>query len=67
MTDNSVAKAVYYQVNSSNKEIFELMLRLVYLELKGCFVLHIIWVSVTRQIAAGMYGLSRGCLIDWIA
>ena len=31
LTDNSVGYAKYYQENSSNKEIFELMLRLVYL------------------------------------
>ena len=26
LTNNSVSEAVYYQVNSSNKEIFDLML-----------------------------------------
>ena len=31
MTDYSVAEAMYYQGNSSNKDIFELMLWLVYL------------------------------------
>ena len=31
LTDNSVTEAVYYWGNSSYKEIFELILRLVYL------------------------------------
>ena len=35
LTDNSVAEAVYYRVNSSNNEIFELMLWLVYLDIRG--------------------------------
>ena len=42
LTENSVAEAVYYWGKSSNKDIFELMLRLVYLELRGRFRLHII-------------------------
>ena len=42
LTNNAVAYAVYYRVKSSNKDIFELMLRLVYLELRGRFRLHII-------------------------
>ena len=66
-TDKSVAEAVYYQVNSSNKESFELVIRLVYLELRGYFRLHTIWVAGTRQIAAGIDGFSRGCLTDGIA
>ena len=49
MTDNSVAEAVYYQGNSSDKEIFELMLRLVNLDLRGYFRIHNIWVSGTRK------------------
>ena len=66
-TENSVAKAVCYQVKSSDKEIFELMLRLVYLELRGSFRLHIIWVAGTRQIESGIDGFSGGWLTDRIA
>ena len=51
LTNNSMAETVYYWGNSSDKEIFELMLRLVYLELRGFFRSHIIWVAGTRQIA----------------
>ena len=43
------------------------MLRLVYLELRGCFRLQVIWVAGTRQIAAGIDGFSRGYLTDRIA
>ena len=35
LAENSVDESVYYWVNSSNKEIFELMLHLVYLDLRG--------------------------------
>ena len=42
MADNSVAEAVYYWVNSRDKDIFEFMLRLVYLYLRGCFRLNTI-------------------------
>ena len=62
-----MAEAEYYQGNSNDKDIFELMLRLVYLNLRGYFRLHIIWVSEKRQIAAGVNDFSRSCLTDKIA
>ena len=37
LTNNSMAEAVYYQGNYSDKDIFESMLRLVYLELMRLF------------------------------
>ena len=64
LTEKSVADAVYYQGNSSDKDIFGLMLQMVYLYLRGCFILHIIWVAGMRQIAAGIDKLSKGCLKD---
>ena len=67
LTKNSVAEAVYYWGNSRDKEIFELVLRLVYLDLRGYFRLRIIWVSGTRQIAAVIDSFSKGCLTDGIA
>ena len=67
LTKNAVAEAVYYWENSSDKDIFELMLLLVYLELRGCFILQIIWVAGTRQIAAGIDDCLRGHLTDGIA
>ena len=56
LNDNSVVEAVYYWGNYSNKEIFELILWLVYLELRDCLRLHLIWVAGARQIASGIYG-----------
>ena len=50
LTRNYVVEAMYYQGNSSNKDIFELMIRLVYLELRGCFILQNIWLSGKRKI-----------------
>ena len=64
MTENSIAEAVFYWGNSINKDIFGFMLQLVYLDLRGCFILHIIWVAGMRQIAAGIDKFSKGCLKD---
>ena len=58
---------MYYRGNSRDKEIFELMICLVYLELRGCFRLNIIWVAGTRQIVAVIYGFSGGGLTDGIS
>ena len=35
LTDNSVAEALYYRENSNDKDIFELMPLLLYLDLGG--------------------------------
>ena len=56
LTGKYVAGGLYYLGNSSDKEIFELMIQMVYLELRVCFRLYRIWVSGTKQIAAGIYG-----------
>ena len=56
LTNRSVAEVMYYWGKSSNKEIFELIIWLVYLELRVCFRLHIILVDGTRQTVAGIYG-----------
>ena len=56
LTEKSVADAVYYQGNSSDKDIFELIIWLVYLYLRVCFRLHIIWVTGKRQIVTGIDG-----------
>ena len=66
MTENGVYEAVYYQGNSINQEIFDLLLRLLYLDLRGCFKWHI-YVSGTRNIASGTDGFSRWYLIESIS
>ena len=67
ITNNSVAEAVYYRVKSRDKDIFDLMLQLVYLYLSVYFRLHIIWVAGKRKIAAVIYGFSSDCLTDGTA
>ena len=58
MTDNYVEEYMYYRGKSRDKEIFELVLQLVYLELRVCFRLYIIWVAGTRLILTVIYGFS---------
>ena len=67
LTDNFVVEAMYYRQKSRDKDIFELILWLVYLELRGCFRFYIIWLSGTREISAGIDGFSGGCLTYGIA
>jgi hypothetical protein len=59
-TDNSTAESVYYKGNSSSKTLFELMLRLRNLEMKGDLVLHVVHVAGTRMQGEGADGASRG-------
>ena len=66
LTENYVVETVYYRGNSSDKDILELMLWLVYLDLRRCFRLHIIWVAGTIEIVEGADGFSRGWVIDKI-
>jgi hypothetical protein len=59
-TDNSTAESVFYKGNSSSRMLFELMLRLRKLEMKGDLKLHMIHVSGTRMQEEGADGASRG-------
>jgi hypothetical protein len=59
-TDNSTAEAVFYKGNSSSRMLFELMLRLRKLEMKGDLKLHVIHVAGTQMEAEGADGSSRG-------
>ena len=62
LVENGVSEAVYCWGNSINKELFELLFNIVYLDLRGCFKLHILCLDGTRQIAAGIYVFSGGGL-----
>ena len=66
MNDNSVAEAMNYQGNSREKDIFALIIRLVYLELRGSFILNTIWVHGTRQKALGIDVFFKNYLTDGI-
>jgi hypothetical protein len=59
-TDNTTAEAVFYKGNSSSRTLFELMLRLRELEMRGDLKLHVIHVAGTRMQIEGADGSSRG-------
>ena len=61
-TDNSTAEAVFFKGNSTSERLFELMLRLRKIEMKGDLLLHVIHVAGTRMIEEGADGGSRGDL-----
>jgi hypothetical protein len=59
-TDNLVAESIFYKGTSSSRELYEMVLELRKLEMKGGFKLKIIHVAGTRMIFQGTDGLSRG-------
>jgi len=59
-TDNQVAEGAFYKGTSSNKKLFELVVRLRKLEFHTGCLIHLIHVAGTRMIAQGTDGLSRG-------
>jgi hypothetical protein len=65
-TDNSTAEAVFYRGTSSNRLLFNLILRLHRLEMKCGLVLHLIHVAGTRMKDQGTDGLSRGDLLEGV-
>jgi hypothetical protein len=68
-TDNSTAEAVFFKGNSTSERLFELMLRLRKIEMKGDLLLHVIHVAGTRMIEEGADGGSKEaiCLrVPWL-
>jgi hypothetical protein len=61
-TDNFVAERAYFRGTASTKLLFDLVLRLRVLQMKGDIFLHLIWCAGTRMIMQGADGLSRGNL-----
>ena len=59
-TDNSTAESAYYKGNSSSEALFDLVLRLRLLQMKGDLMIHVIHISGLRMMAQGTDGLSRG-------
>jgi hypothetical protein len=59
-TDNRVAEGAFYKGTSSNKKLFELVVRLRKLEFHTGCLIHLIHVAGTRMISQGTDGLSRG-------
>lgn len=65
-TDNSTAEAVFYRGTSSNRKLFNLVLRLRRIEMACGLVLHVIHCAGTRMQAQGSDGLSRGNLTEGV-
>jgi hypothetical protein len=59
-TDNTTAEAAFYKGNSSSEHLYELVLRLRELEMRGNLKLHVNHVAGTRMQAEGADGTSRG-------
>ena len=51
---------VFYEGTSKIPLLFDLVLRLYQVQIKGGLVLHVNHIASTRMIEAGIYGLSRG-------
>ena len=66
-TDNSVAERAYYKGTSSDKHLFELVLRLRKIAMKGDLILHVVHIAGTRMIKMGIDGLSRGDTHEGVA
>lgn len=66
-TDNEVAERCYYKGTSSNRQLFELILRLRKIEMEGDLILHVIHISGVRMIHCGIDGLSRSDYNEGIA
>ncbi|KAL7560094.1 hypothetical protein ACA910_005352 [Epithemia clementina (nom. ined.)] len=65
-TNNSTTESAFYHGTSKSKLLFDLVLRLKKLELKGKLFLHLIWVAGTCMIEQGTDGLSRGDLLTGV-
>lgn len=65
-TNNFVTERAYFKGTSKNKDLFELVLRLRKLEMKGELFIHLIWVAGTRMIEQGTDGVSRGDLASGV-
>lgn len=63
-TDNAVAEGAFYKGTSTNKQLFELVLRLKKLEFDHRFRLHVIHIAGTRMQAQGTDALSRGSVLS---
>jgi hypothetical protein len=65
-TNNFVTERAYFSGTSKSTTLFELILRLQHLEIKGELFIHLIWVAGTRMIKQGMDGVSQGNLVNGV-
>lgn len=61
-TDNSTAESTYYHGNSSNKFLFELIVKLRLLDMTSFLCLHLLHIAGTRMVSQGTDAISRGTL-----
>jgi hypothetical protein len=66
LTDNAVAEGAFHRGTSSNRRLFDLVLRMKHLELHRGVQLHVIHITGTRMQAQGTDALSRSDLISGV-
>ena len=59
-----VTESAYYIGTSNIKIIFQIVLRLLKIEMEGTLRIQVIRVAGTLRIAQGTYGLSRGLVTE---
>jgi hypothetical protein len=65
-TDNFVTEWAFHRGTSKSKMLFDLILRLRKLEMRGKLFIHLIWVAGTRMIEQGTDGVSWGDLSNGV-
>ena len=60
LTDNLVFESVLYKGTLKSPLLFELVLRLHQVQMRGELILHVIHIAGTHMIEAGIDCLSRG-------
>ena len=60
LTDNMLFESVFYRGKSKIPLLFELILRLHQVQMRGYFTLNVVHIAVTRTIEAKINGISRG-------
>ena len=59
-TDNIVSESVYYKCVLKSPMLFEIVLQLLQVQMKGCLIIRVIHIVGTRMEASGIDGISRG-------
>ena len=61
-TDHMVFERVFYKGTSKTPFLFELVIRLHQVQMRGDLILHVVHITVTIIIEAGIYGILRGTI-----
>jgi hypothetical protein len=65
-SNNFVTEHAYFSGTPKSKTLFDLILRLQHLEMKGELFIYLIWVAEMRMIEQGTDGVSRGDLVNGV-